>query len=173
MAPYPLDKNRVAFGVVAVNRDTDSASNTTEAVLSMYLMDGPRVRSILDRLLVYWRTSGIFYDCAGEVEEVKRKLTVGPAGSAGYATLKASETSATYASPHKGKSSPDCNVRAINAKHGDYSIQYRNGRYEVPKDLQPFARRVPSRVHTVDARRRGQAALINRTRDAHRCHSAQ
>ncbi|KVG68184.1 hypothetical protein [Burkholderia pseudomultivorans] len=139
VAPYPLDKNRTAFGVVAVNRDTDSASRTVEAVMSMYVIDGPRVQQILDRLLVYWRTGGIFYDCAGEVSEVKRKLAVGASGSAGYPTLNASETSSTYASPHKGQSADDCNVRASDVKHRDYSIRYRNGRYEVPKALQPFA----------------------------------
>lgn len=139
VTPYPLDKNRTAFGVVAVNRDVDNASRTIEAVMSMYVIDGSRVQPILDRLLVYWRTGGIFYDCAGEVSEVKRKVAVGAGGAAGYPTLNASETSSTYASPHKGQSADDCNVRAVDVKHGDYSIRYRNGRYEVPKALQPFA----------------------------------
>ncbi|WP_175835474.1 hypothetical protein [Burkholderia anthina] len=137
--PYPLDRNRIAFGIVVVNGDIDTTARSKEAVMSMYVMEGPRVTQVLDRLLVYWRTGGIFDDCAGGIEEINRKLAVGAAVNGGPPPLTASETSSTYTSPNKGTSSPDCGVRATDVKRVDYTIPYRNGKYQVPKALQPFA----------------------------------
>ncbi|WP_155803435.1 hypothetical protein [Bordetella sp. FB-8] len=131
-APYQLTPQLRAFGI-RVDYDNMSRASPYEAkALSLYVMEGARLRKVLGGLTV--KESGGEWDenCAGTRHETERTLAMGAADKSGYAALRVtSKTDTTVSALTAG----NCVDHTKTAKPSIATLPYRDGRYEVPKDM--------------------------------------
>ena len=131
-ARYQLTPQQRAFGI-RVDYDNMSRASPYEAkVLSLYVMEGSTLRTVLGSLKV--QESGGEWDenCAGTRHETARTIAMGAADKSGYAALKVTSRTETTVSK---LSAGNCVDRTRTAGPSTVSLQYESGRYGVPKDM--------------------------------------
>lgn len=132
-ARYQITPQNRAFGVRVMHEGSSRVNPFAQTALSLYVIDGQSLRTVLDRLTV--EDSGGEWDgnCAGTFNHTTRTLGIGPAGKDGYATLRVTEQSVqTINTPTKN----DCANKDQPAKRVSITLEYRNGQYGVPKAMQ-------------------------------------
>lgn len=131
-APYQLTPRLRAFGIRVDYDNMSRASPYGARALSLYVMEGARLRTVLDGLMVKESNGEWDENCAGTRRETLRTIAVGPAGKSGYAALRVtSRTTTTVSTLAAG----DCVDHTKTAKPSIATLPYRDGRYEVPKDM--------------------------------------
>jgi hypothetical protein len=133
-ARYQLTPQNRAFGVRVVHEGSSRVNPFSQTALSLYVVDGQSLRTVVDRLLV--EDSGGEWDgnCAGAFNNTTRTLDLGPAGKEGYVTLKVTEKSSDTVNVVKnGECQYDVSK---SAKRATFTLEYRNGKYGVPKSMQ-------------------------------------
>lgn len=133
-ARYQLTPQNRAFGVRVSHEGSSRVNPFSETVLSLYVVDGQSLRTVVDRLIV--GTSGGEWDgnCAGTFNDTTRTLDIGPAAKEGYAVLKGTEkSSSTTNAVQNGNCKYDI---PRSAKRTTFALEYRNGKYSVPKGMQ-------------------------------------
>ncbi|WP_174365297.1 hypothetical protein [uncultured Caballeronia sp.] len=132
-ARYQLMPENRAFGVRISHSGSSRVNPYDTTSLSLYVIDGQRLKPVLDRLTVEERGGEWDGQCSGEFNSTSRTIDVGPAGVDGYAALKILEKSkkSTNVSKNGNCSSKDSPVRRTS-----FVLQHRDGRYIVPKNMQ-------------------------------------
>jgi hypothetical protein len=133
-ARYQLTPQNRAFGVRVVHEGSSRVNPFSQTALSLYVVDGQSLRTVVDRLLV--EDSGGEWDgnCAGAFNNRTRTLDLGPTGKEGYVTLKVTEKSSDTVNVVKnGECQYDVSK---SAKRAAFTLEYRNGKYGVPKSMQ-------------------------------------
>jgi hypothetical protein len=132
-AHYQLTPQNRAFGVRVTHESSSRVDPFEETALSLYVIDGQSLRTVLDRLMV--RDSGGEWDgnCAGTFNDTTRTLGLGPAGKEGYAALKIVEKSVKTINKVQGE---NCANDQQPATRADFTLEYRGGKYAVPKGIQ-------------------------------------
>ncbi|WP_322029889.1 hypothetical protein [Paraburkholderia sp. J76] len=132
-ARYQLTPQNRAFGVRVMHESSSRVNPFGQTALSLYVIDGQSLRTVLDRLIV--EDSGGEWDgnCAGTFSNTTRALDLGAAGNDAYATLRIREKSVqTVNTPTKD----DCASKEATGKRTNAVLEYRNGKYAVPKGMQ-------------------------------------
>ncbi|MFP6559148.1 hypothetical protein WJ542_12630 [Paraburkholderia sp. B3] len=132
-ARYQLTPQNRAFGVRVTHEGPSRIAPFEQTALSLYVVDGQSLRTVLDRLIV--ENSGGDWDgnCAGTFNNTTRTLDLGPAGKEGYAALKGTEKSSDTVNTVRNG---DCKDDTKAAKRTSFTLEYRNGKYDLPKDMQ-------------------------------------
>ncbi|WP_143135243.1 hypothetical protein [Burkholderia ubonensis] len=143
-ARYRLTPDRQAFGVRLRYWITGPKIGISASTLSLYTVDGRRVRPVLERVVVEkytenWDGELVSGKCtAGVIDDFKRSIAIGTAGRNGYATLKVSEKSVhtvygrTDGCWHGPQSTPQTRIEANVTGR---TIEYYDGKYVVPESL--------------------------------------
>lgn len=127
--PYPLAPGNPAFGVGVEHEYPLMAAPKAEVSMSLYVVDGQRLRKVLDRLQLDYAHGR--YDAMGMgfYVDTQRTIEFGPAGEGGYTALKIKEKSVR--TEHKDLSDHSDEQTT----YRNYTIDYRDGSYRVPKNL--------------------------------------
>lgn len=131
-ARYELTPQQRAFGI-RVDYDNMSRASPYEAeALSLYVVEGATLRNVLGGLKV--EESGGEWDenCAGTRHDTARTIAMGTADKSGYAALKVTTKTATTVST---LTAGNCVDHTKPAKPSITTLQYQNGRYDVPKGM--------------------------------------
>ncbi|WP_162600692.1 hypothetical protein [Paraburkholderia sp. C35] len=132
-ARYQLTPTDRAFGVRTTQGNTSRVAPYETTALSLYVIDGTTVRRVLERLVIASNTGEWDGNCAGTFDTTTRTIDIGRAGSDGYAALKVSEKSEHRQDKVRGGS---CDEGSPSLQRSSFTLEYRNGRYGVPKGLQ-------------------------------------
>ncbi|MBN3751454.1 hypothetical protein G3N95_00760 [Paraburkholderia sp. Tr-20389] len=132
-ARYRLSSSDRAFGVRITHTGSSRVSPYESTALSLYMTDGKNVRPVLDRLIVTSASGDWDGNCAGTFDSTLRTIDMGPMGKDGYAALNVSEKSVHRVSTVRKN---DCEQNDQRPVLAHFVIEYRNGRYGVPKGLQ-------------------------------------
>jgi hypothetical protein len=133
-ARYQLTPQNRAFGVRVEHEGSSRVNPISQTALSLYVVDGQSLRTVVDRLLV--EDSGGEWDgnCAGTFSNTTRTLDLGQAGKEGYVTLKGTEKSSGTVNVVKNG---ECHYDVSKSvKRANFTLEYRNGKYGVPKGMQ-------------------------------------
>jgi hypothetical protein len=132
-ARYQLMPENRAFGV-RISHSGSSRVNPYETTsLSLYVIDGQRLRPVLDRLTVEENGGEWDGQCAGEFNSTSRTIDIGPGGRDGYAALNILEKSKKSVSVFKNG---ECTSKDSPVRRTSVVLQHRDGRYVVPKSMQ-------------------------------------
>lgn len=131
-ARYQLTPQLRAFGV-RVDYDNMSRASPYEAkALSLYVVEGSKLRKVLGGLKV--EESGGEWDenCAGTRHDTVRTIAMGAADKSGYAALKVTTKTATTISTLVAG---NCVDHTKPARPSIATLKYENGHYEVSKGM--------------------------------------
>ena len=131
-ARYQLTSAQRAFGVRLKSSGGPPADMSGFATLSLYLIDGQRLRTVLDRLTVSDWTGERDGPC-GSTSETSRTLALGPIGAQGYADLRISEK---YVERESRLEFETCSSHDSPVQHRNVTLDYRDGAYGIPDDMQ-------------------------------------
>jgi hypothetical protein len=132
-ARYQLAPGNRAFGVRANYEGSSRVSPFEATSLSLYTIEGQRVRKVLDKLVVSQSSGDWDGNCEGTFNDTTRTLDIGTAGTDGFAMLKIAEKSIDRADKPAGK---DCKESVKPAKRANITLEYHNGKYGVPNGMQ-------------------------------------
>ncbi|MFM0159712.1 MAG: hypothetical protein WBR17_09615 [Paraburkholderia sp.] len=131
-ARYQLTPQLRAFGVRVTYEGASRVNPYEGQALSLYVLDGHTLRRVVDNLTVENNSGEWDGNCAGTFSATTRTLAVGPANSAGYATLRVGETSKESVSK---QTSSDCVSTDHPSKRTTTTLEYDGTAYRVPKAL--------------------------------------
>ncbi|MBN3730432.1 hypothetical protein [Burkholderia sp. Tr-20390] len=127
-ARYQLTSTQRAFGVRLKSSGGPPADMSGIATLSLYLIDGQHLRTVLDRLIVSDWTGDRDGPCTS-ISETSRTLALGPPDTQGYAVLRVSEK---YVERVNRLEVDKCSGRTSPAQHRNMTLDYRDGTYRIP-----------------------------------------
>jgi hypothetical protein len=131
-ARYQITSQLRAFGVRVSYEGASRAAPYEGQALSLYVLDGHTLRRVVDDLAVE-NSSGEFDErCAATISAITRTLSVGPANSTGYATLRVGESTKQSVSKQTAK---DCVTTDRSTRGSTTTLEYDGGAYRVPKAL--------------------------------------
>ncbi len=131
-APWRLTPQVLAFGVRTTFEGSSRVNPFSQTTLGLYVLDGTKLRKVLDNLVT--QAGGGEWDgnCAGSFDDTSRAVSVGAAGKDGYARLIVSaKTTTTTNKPTRN----DCASKDITSKAANVTLDYDGTRYVVPKAL--------------------------------------
>lgn len=133
-ARYQLTPQNRAFGVRVSHESSSRVNPFSQTALSLYVVDGQSLRTVVDKFVV--EDTGGEWDgnCAGTFNNTTRTLDIGPAGKEGYAALKGTEKSSGTVSVVKNGQCADDVSKSM--KRTNFTLEYRNGKYGLPKGMQ-------------------------------------
>lgn len=132
-ARYQLAPGNRAFGVRVTYEGSSRVNPYGVTALSLYTIEGQRLRTVLDNLAVSESSGDWDGNCAGTFNDTTRTLDIGAAGKEGFSTLKIAEKSVDRVNKAVGN---DCKESQNAAKRANITLEYRNGQYGVPKGMQ-------------------------------------
>lgn len=122
-ARYQLTPASRAFGVRAYSGSMSRMSPYNETTLSLYVVAGAQLRQVLTDLVVSTSTGNWDEVCNGEVSRTTVAVSLGAAGSEGYAALELAEQSvASMVAKCVEKTGP--------VKRAKRTLNYRAGQYQ-------------------------------------------
>ncbi|WP_322043406.1 hypothetical protein [Paraburkholderia sp. J67] len=133
-ARYQLTPQNRAFGVRVSHENSSRVNPFGQTALSLYVIDGQSLRTVVDRLIV--EDSGGEWDgnCEGTFSNTTRSLDLGTAGKDGFVVLKGTEKSSQSVNVVQNG---DCKYDiSKSAKRASFTLEYKNGKYSVPKSMQ-------------------------------------
>ncbi|VWD21580.1 hypothetical protein [Burkholderia contaminans] len=127
-ARYQLTSTQRAFGVRLKSSGGPPADMSGIATLSLYLIDGQHLRTVLDRLIVSDWTGDRDGPCTS-ISETSRTLALGPPDTQGYAVLRVSEK---YVERVNRLEVDKCSGHTSPAQRRNITLDYRDGTYRIP-----------------------------------------
>jgi hypothetical protein len=131
-APWRLTPQELAFGVRKSFQNSSRVDPFADTTLSLYVIDGSKLRRVLSNLTTRESKGDWDGDCAGQFSDTSRAISVGPAGRGGYATLLVSEKTVDTTKTVAGK---QCASKDKAAKRASFTLEYDGSRYGVPAGL--------------------------------------
>lgn len=132
-ARYTLTSDLRAFGVRAGFIGASRANPFEQAVLSLYVREGNKLRPVLEQLAVETRNGEWDTHCAGEFSHTKRTLDLAKTRSHGFADLIV--RSVTTGTQNTAQND-DCTSRDTVGKTVLTTLRYDGRQYVVPKEMQ-------------------------------------
>lgn len=132
-ARYQLAPGNRAFGVRLSYEGSSRVSPYEATALSLYTIEGQRLRAVLDNLTVSQSSGDWDGNCAGTFNDTTRTLDIGAPGKEGFATLKIAEKSVDRVNKPAGS---DCAENQKPPKRANITLEYHNGKYGVPNGMQ-------------------------------------
>ncbi len=132
-ARYQLTPAIRAFGVRVSHEGASRPNPYGETSLSLYVLEGDTLRPVLDSIAVDHATGEWNMRCEGSYDSTTRTIAMGPAGRDGYASLKIAEKT-VHSDTRMVKD--ECVSKEAAPKQSSVMLEYRNGRYSVPKSMQ-------------------------------------
>ncbi|WP_322091881.1 PA3715 family protein [Paraburkholderia bannensis] len=132
-ARYQLTPTQRAFGVRLKASGGYPADMSGVTTLSLYLLDGSRMRTVLDRLKASEWNASRGSACSSESSDTKRTIAVGAAQANGYAPLKIQEKTVeetVSGTPEK------CEVSNSQPQRDSVTLEYHDSAYRIPAGLQ-------------------------------------
>lgn len=130
-ARYQLTATQRAFGVRLKSSGGPPADMSGIATLSLYLIDGQHLRTVLDRLSVSNWTGDRDGPCVS-TSETSRTLALRPEGAQGYAALRVSEK---YVEHESRLEVDTCSSHTSPAQRRNVTLEYFDGAYRIPDDM--------------------------------------
>ncbi|WP_028204010.1 PA3715 family protein [Paraburkholderia nodosa] len=131
-ARYQLTPAQHAFGVRVKSSGGYPVDMSGVTTLSLYLLDGSRLHTVLDRLIATdWYTSRDGA-CESDSTATTRTLALGPAQGDQYVKLQLNEKTTAQNVSSDGE---HCTMSNSPAKHRSFTLDYRDGEYRIPDDL--------------------------------------
>ncbi len=131
-ARYQLSAQQRAFGVRTSYAGSSRVNPYGADTLSLYVVEGAKLRRVLDNLQVHANDGEWDGNCAGHFSDTVRTLALGPAGASGYATLQVAEKTVLTTQKPAGNECPSVDKPGA---HASYTLQYEGSAYTVPKAL--------------------------------------
>ena len=131
-ATWQLSAQNLAFGVRTSYQNSSRVNPYAATALSLYLIDGAKLRHVLSNLTTQQSNGEWDGDCAGQFSDMARAIAIGPAGHSAYATLHISEK--TVDSTHT-QIGDQCVSKDKAAKRVSYTLEYDGAHYNVPAAL--------------------------------------
>lgn len=131
-APWRLTPQELAFGVTKSFQNSSRVNPFAETNLSLYVIDGGKLRRVLSNLTMRQNRGEWDGNCAGQFSDRSRSISVGRAGRGGYATLLVSEKTVDTTNTVAGE---QCTSKDAVAKRASFSMEYDGSRYGVPAGL--------------------------------------
>ncbi|MGH8082471.1 MAG: hypothetical protein ACREP7_17990 [Lysobacter sp.] len=132
-ARYRLDDKTTAFGLRVNYSGSSRANPYSSTVLSLYVLDGAKLRPVLRKLEVALDRGEWDTNCAGEFENAQRTVAIDSKRDHGYAGLLVSGDEETRRRAAKGD---DCEDVAGTNRKRKARLSYDGREYTVPKELQ-------------------------------------
>lgn len=131
-ASYPLTPTDLAFGVRVSRESTSRAAPAGSTSLSLFVLNGQDLRNVFDQLVVATASGEWDGHCAGHYESTKRDIDLVPAYPDGYSALKVSEN-AVHSVTQMVEG--DCKAEDSSSARTSLTLDYRDGKYSVPKGM--------------------------------------
>lgn len=131
-APWQLTPQLLGFGVKTSFQGSSRVDPFENTNLSLYVVDGVKLRRVLSNLTTRQSSGESDGDCAGKFSVTSRAISVGRAGHGGYATLVVGEKTVVTT---KKKDGQECASKDSAAKRASVTIEYDGSRYAVPAGL--------------------------------------
>ncbi|WP_250516414.1 hypothetical protein [Caballeronia sp. INDeC2] len=131
-ARYQLKPGNRAFGVRVNYYGTSRPNPFGWTSLNLYTVEGQTLRKLVDRLVISSYSGENNGPCDGYHDSTTRTIDIGPAGREEYAALKIAEKSTHSVNGSVGE---NCADEDSPAKRRNFTLEYNNGRYVVPKAL--------------------------------------
>jgi hypothetical protein len=130
-ARYQLTPAQRAFGVRVKSMGGMPADMSGFETLSLFMIDGTHLRTVLDRLEASAWTGDRDGPCVSTVE-TSRSIALGQMGSQGYAALRVTEK---YVERELQFTGETCSEKTTSATPRNFTLDYRDGAYRIPDDL--------------------------------------
>lgn len=130
-ARYQLTTAQRAFGVRVKSSGGMPAEMSGFETLSLFMLDGPHLRKVLDRLEAVAWTGDRDGPCTSTVE-TSRSIALGQVGAQGYAALRVTEK---YVERELQFTGETCSEKTTSGKPRSVTLDYRDGEYRIPDDL--------------------------------------
>jgi hypothetical protein len=131
-ARYQLKPGNRAFGVRVDYSGSSRVNPFGSTSLNLYTIEGQTLRKLVDRLAMSNYSGENDGACDGYLDSTTRTIDIGPAGREGYAALKIAEKSTHTVNKMVGQT---CTDRDSPALRKNFTLEYNNGHYIVPKAL--------------------------------------
>lgn len=128
-ARWQIAPGVLAFGVTKNYEGSSRVNPFAATTLSLYVVDGSRLRRVLADLAKQQSNGDWDGNCAGHFSDVSRVLSTGSAGQNGYATLRVNEK--TVDSIH-AEAGGQCAAKDKAAKRVNSTLDYDGAHYRVP-----------------------------------------
>jgi hypothetical protein len=132
-AAWQLTPQQRAFGISASYVGASRVAPIGATVLSLYVLEGTRLRRVLGNLTTHHSNGDWDGNCAGDFSDISRAVAIGPIGKKGYAALKINEKIVETSNIPIGK---ECASKSRPGKRTNYALDYDGANYIVPKALQ-------------------------------------
>lgn len=131
-AHWQLAPQALAFGVRKSYEGSSRVNPFAATTLSLYVVDGTRLRRVLANLTTQQSNGEWDGNCAGQFSDITRVISIGPAGRGGYATLQVKEKTvdATHA-----QAAGQCVTKNKPSRQSNATLNYDGARYGVPAAL--------------------------------------
>jgi hypothetical protein len=130
-ARYQLTPAQRAFGVRVKSSGGMPAEMSGFETLTLFMIDGARLRTVLDRLEAVAWTGQRDGPCVSTVE-ASRSIALGQTGAQGYAALRVTEKSIDSELEFNGQT---CLEKTTHAAPLTFTLDYRDGAYRIPDAL--------------------------------------
>lgn len=131
-ALWHLTPQSLAFGVRISWEGMSRANPMSEAVLSLYEIDGKSLRKVLTNLGTAFGNGEWDTNCAGYFDDGTRSVSLGAPGKLGYAKLIVSEKSTHSDNKLVGD---ECRSTDTNKRAPNVTLEFDGTQYVVPKHL--------------------------------------
>lgn len=131
-ARWQLTPRQLAFGVSKRYENSSRVSSFEATTLSLYVIDGDKLRRVLGNLTTRQGNGDWDGDCAGQFSDTARAISIGPVGRGGYAALHVSEKTVDKIQTLAGE---QCAGKDQAAKRANFTLEYDGVRYGVPAAL--------------------------------------
>lgn len=131
-ATWQLSPQELAFGVRTSYQNSSRVNPYTVTALSLYLIDGAKLRHVLSNLTTQQSNGEWDGNCAGQFSDTSRAISLGPVGRNAYATLRVSEKAVDSTHTQLGD---QCASKDKAAKRTSYTLEYDGTHYSVPAAL--------------------------------------
>ena len=131
-ALYRLAPARTAFGLRLSLHGSSRPNPFGETTLWLFLIDGGRIRPVLDNIVVASHRGEWDTNCAGEFEAVERTLSMEPSPGSAVSDIVVSEKTTTTVSTAGKDDACDDTAMTATATH---RLRYDGSAYRVPKAL--------------------------------------
>ncbi|CAG9197657.1 conserved exported hypothetical protein [Paraburkholderia tropica] len=130
-ARYQLTSAQRAFGVRVKSSGGMPADMSGFETLSLFMIVGPHLHTVLDRMEAITWTGERDGPCVSTVETT-RSIALGPVGPQSYAALRVNEKYVERELQFNGQT---CSEKSMSAKPRNFTLNYRDGTYRIPDDL--------------------------------------
>lgn len=126
IAPYQLNHNTRAFGIVSKYRGNSMPNPYDQETLSMFIPNGKSITKVLDKLIIKQFTGEYDTRCAGRFKNESSIVVVSPVQTNRYAQLIIKRKIIYSEAVPKGE---DCDEKVVKRVNNVTILKFRNGLY--------------------------------------------